>query len=254
MDRYFIIYFVVIILVITGCAKVVDSDCPAELLPTASFQMGARMLHFGGVDTLIETDTVLTSNTVEFIAAEGFTNYRWRIGEDDRIFTDRSVSLVFDEPEAEVRVELIATGIEENPCFPLGNISDTVVKYLTVFPRRKNPIYGTFRGVLLDQPMDTFEVDVFIDPIRREGFHTVNINRGCYPESIPGFSLGLAVKETYKRFVFGDSESFLIGPCFDPRGWYTISPDGQSLRVEYSILDTVNATRRTQKFIGQYVE
>ena len=254
MNQFFFISFVIISLFITGCAKVVESDCLGEILPRASFQMGARVVHFAGIDTLIETDTVLTSNVVEFIANEDFINYRWKIGEEDRVFTDRRVSLIFDEPETAVRVELIATSIEGNPCFPLANPSDTIVKYLTVFPRRKNPIYGTFRGILLDAPLDTFEVEVFIDPKTREGFHTVNINRGCYPESIPGFSIGLLTRETYKRFAFGDTESFLVGPCLDPRGWYTVSPDGRSLRVDYSILDTLSNTRKKQEFIGQYVE
>lgn len=250
----YLCFTVLILLFVTGCAKVVDSDCRGEVLLSASFKIGARMVHFGGVDTLVETDTVLTFNVVEFVAAEGFTDYQWKIGEDDRIFTDRSISLIFDEPETALKIELIAVDSAINPCFPLEIVSDTVVKYLTVFPKRKNPIYGTFRGVLLDDPLDTFEVEVFIDPVTREGFHTVNINKGCYPESIPGISVGLLSKQTYKRIVFGDIESFLIGPCLDPRGWYTVSPDGRSLRVEYSIVDTLNNTRKQQEFIGQYVE
>ena len=254
MKRYFALYFTTIILFVTGCAKVVDSDCPEELLSTINFQMGAQITDFDGVDTLIETDTVISSNRVAFIAAEGYENYRWTIGEDDRIFTDRRVSLIFDEPEVDIRIELIATRVGEDPCFPLANPSDTIVKYLSVFPRRKNPIYGTFRGALLDEPLDTFDVEVFIDPITREGLHTVNINRGCYPESIPGFSIGLLTKQTYKRFAFGDTESFLVGPCLDPRGWYTISPDGRSLRVDYSIVDTINTIRKRQVFIGQYID
>jgi len=127
---------------------------------------------------------------------------------------------------------------------------------LTVFPKRKNPIYGKFKGSLLDDPSDTFDVEVFVDPVKGEGIHTVNINKGCYPESIPGFSIGLSVRQTYKRFVFGDSEAFNIGPCLDPRGWYTVSEDGRSLRVDYTISvdDEQDQSRKHQVFIGRLVE
>ena len=250
----YLIYFLLFIQLITACSKVEDDPCLEKQQPVIDFKMGARIAHFNAVDTLIESDTILAFNKVEFLAPDGFDQYEWKIGRDERVFTDQRFSLIFTQPQEVVVVQLITQSTPDKICFPLDDGRDTLRKYLTIVPKEENPIYGDFHGYLEAAPEDTFTVRIFVDPVSGEGIHTININKGCYPEGIPNISVGLPLTLAYKKIIFGDDENFYIDNCKDPRGWFELDESGQHVVINYTtsieVPNGIDTKREQHKFIG----
>ena len=176
---------------------------------TANFQI----LEMVG-DSLIETDQVLMFNRVQFRSRRRYRSYTWKIGEDQRVFTDPTVTLRFDKDAlGPITVTLIATTNESNSCFPDDNKIDTLTKTFTVISWDKAPITGEYVGTFGQEPTEKQVVEVrYISPfenVRYEpygGFELININKGC----------NLDVKPT----VWGELDRGAYAMYFDGYGTY----------------------------------
>ncbi len=232
----------------TGCDGPEPDPCK-ELEPMSGrFTMGERITNYGGVDTVIVSDTVITENFVVFRADTTYESYEWKIGDDQRTFTTREVSLRFMQPESSVQIRLIAKWKPNQTCFPHDDGVDTVYKYLTVVDKYANPILGTYRGSLANNPSDIFDVTVsrenyfasgcncMADPEYCGCYYTIrNINKGCDP-FLDGV-LGLNISAGYKKLNFTwDKTSCPYFGCRAPDGWVNIDETGKKATIQFSSL------------------
>lgn len=243
---------------LSGCGGDPDPDpCAGKKVMGGSFTMGESISNYGGIDTLIVSDTTITDNVVLFKADSDYVSYEWKIGEDPRVFTTKEVGLRFTEPESSVQIRLIAKWTADKPCFPEDDGVDTVYKYLTVIDRRLNPIVGKYTGALVSDPQNIYTVEIKMNEYFDRTMLS-NINEGCEATSV-----NIETRFGYKIMNLSQSEGtkFYSGPCKDPRGWFFLNQAGTELTGLYSFgngyyyIDdpvTVPETKRFDvKFVGK---
>lgn len=155
---------------------------------SAEFEMGVSFYQHAGKhalgDTFMVSDTVMRGpRAVQFRGPEGYTSYRWKIGLEDREFTEQDFALFFIDADPLVEVRLIVEKKPDATCFPGDDGLDTAYQYLTVLPWDSAAILGSYRGVLASNPRDSLEVrigqhELFLDP----AYFLFNLNPGCMPE------------------------------------------------------------------------
>ena len=105
-------------------------------------------------------DTVLTANDISFEAPEGFSEYSWRIGDDEREFNVRKISFRFLEPWGFLSLRLIVKYPLE--CFNYPKEYDTLYRSIYIKHLYKAKIMGEYLGAHDDNPNDTFSVRIKI--------------------------------------------------------------------------------------------
>lgn len=158
---------------------------PCSNQPTiADFRIDERV-----ADTFLPSSTVLVSSAAKFTASEKYDSVKWIIGKDDRTFSTRSVTLIFDVPE-QVDVTLIGFISSNFQCN--GRIIDTVTKQLLVVDVRQSRLVGSFRGVFTSNPTDTFtfQINQTNDVAWYNDYFIYNFPNNCtipsppYPENV----------------------------------------------------------------------
>ncbi len=216
---------------LAGCP---DPDPPepdpcADAVPIAA---DFTLLEDFYADSLFATDTVLMGNFVHFVANEGYDSVRWRVGFDDRVFTDPSFRLRFLNITGTFPVQLIAWWTPDTLCFPEDPGVDTLQKLLEVVPWENSAVIGTYHGYHQGTPEDTFTVQ-----IAQQGnwYKIYGINPDCTnPDTIAstlGEKIGYTALEINGSGWYGDG-------CLGPQGFATIDESRQQLTVRYTIGDT----------------
>jgi hypothetical protein len=235
----------------TGCNDPEPDPCKEIESLAGSFTMGERITNYGGVDTVIVSDTVITENFVVFRADTTYESYEWKIGDDLRTFTSREVSLRFMQPQSSVQIRLIAKWKPNKTCFPQDDGVDTVYKYLTVVDKKLNPIFGKYEGALVSNPIDFYTVEITANEYF-DRFTITNINKSC--EVINGL---VPMRFGYKIVSISKHETanFYEGLCKNPIGWASIDHAGNQLVALYSVGNgsrtTSETNRSSEKFIGK---
>lgn len=187
------------------------------------------------VDTFArETDTALTIQFVRFSALEKYDSYEWKIGYDERLFTDSTFTLNFALGSVNLGerlpIRFIGKRAPRVDCFPYDDGIDTLVKSLVIVSKYESPILGLYRGVHLDEPADSFDVHIFW---KNEDFLTMtNINRGCAD------TVRKQVSAVYKELgatimTFDANGSYDGGGCEAPEGVLYLSDDRSQITVDY---------------------
>ncbi|MBS1554012.1 MAG: hypothetical protein JSU09_03715 [Bacteroidetes bacterium] len=207
----------------------------------------------GRYDTLLATDTVLMGSTVQFEAKHDSMTYEWKIGEDDRTWNTKKVTLAFRDFYGSVRIRLIGRWSPNVQCFPKDDGVDTVYRTLTVLQDKDNPVFGEYEGYNLSKVSDIFRIKLSPTfPIYPwEGVLT-NINKGCDGAGGPNGEYGWVA---YRRYFFGWGDSTPFGGnCLAPKGALEVSGDGKNVRVNFStITSTTNSKRVKDAFIGKRI-
>ncbi|MFN8359814.1 MAG: hypothetical protein U0264_07855 [Candidatus Kapaibacterium sp.] len=182
-----------------------------------------------------ETDTVLPYNTVEFSAKYPADEYEWKVGFDDRTWTTKTFTLDFHGFSGSVNVRLIAKRKTINKeCTPDDDGIDTVTKTLVVIV--KPAIVGSFRGVNIENPLDTFTISVRSTEYRGQSwFEIINMNKGCY-DTTTASTMFIAI--THKAIIFGNiyTDSLRV-TCWDPQGVAQLYPDRDHIQIVYNVVD-----------------
>lgn len=239
------------ILQFSGCNGDPVNLCENKKQIGGSFTMGERITNYGGVDTLLVSDTVITDNLVLFRADSTYASYEWKIGDDPRLFTTKEVGLLFTSPESSIPIRLIAKWRADTECFPEDDGVDTVYKYLTVINKRDNPIFGTYIGALISNPANTYQVEISADTWF-DTFTLKNINEGCEMSNNH-----LGIRLAFKAISFSEDANtqLYINECKNPKGWLFLSSTGDELVGRYSIGNgsplMLETKRTNEKFIGQ---
>ncbi len=249
-------YLLICLLVLVGCRRDDDPtpDPCAELPARLDFTMSKRFLETADndsrtkIDTLVPDSIFLTWDQIVFTAPEGYRQYEWQVGYDDRTWNTRTFGLIFSNPVEDLPVRLIVRdpiGVGAQ-CLPAG---DTLTRVLNVVPRDQSQLVGQYRGVLVDYPQDTVQVDITYSQDPGIGYKLFGLNPGCDPSRfnghgmVRGYRFGiLAAKSPYDQ-------------CLAPFGWISLEENGQKIRIQYSIVNHVFTAERTPHvFLGHRVE
>jgi hypothetical protein len=231
-----------IIFFMTGCKDPAPGPEPDPCLDAQPFTAHINMYEHVG-DSLIRTDRALLYNVVTFEASAGYT-FRWSIGEDDRNFEGRTVTLRFlEDAVGPVPVRLYVTS-RPNPCVPDDNGLDTVEQVLRIIPWYEAPIIGKYKGQFASRPGEEQVVEIkYISPEEvpeaepHGGFQFLDINKGC----VIDYQLFHRLKRGAMAMGFNAYDNY-IDDCRGPKAWYFLEhPDTLSLECSYA---EVNSTER----------
>jgi hypothetical protein len=241
------------------------NPCKDKLPISADFIIGEQLL---SIDTLIESDTVLTGGTITFKSKGDYQSYEWKIGDDPRVFTTRSVSLFFEKSDFSktLSIKLKVKDSFLASCFPNKGGVDSLTKRIVLLPSYASATFGQYEGSLDEDPTNKYIITVrFCQPGVNGFICTNNIDKGCdnklytsdpYPY-INDFDL------TYRVMRIGSptSTNYLNAAsghplnCNDPRGWLYFKNSLNSVIVEYTTGDYTNQKlpRKKHRFTGKRI-
>lgn len=202
--------------------------------PEANFRMEIEI-----ADTLLPVDTVFNNNLqVQFTASDLYETYHWKVGIDERTWTDQSFGLYFNNTLGDIKVTFIGKRKTIEGCEMVGEeeeIIDTLVRNLHVknlpdpfvYPAPEPYLYeGTWRGVFEDTPEDIFEfkiIDFGPGYSGKRGLKSFNFPQNCAnyevnEETKSWYSPSLG-PQTYKHFGLEINRSLDFIGC---EQWYRV--------------------------------
>ena len=134
----------------------------------------------------ISADTALRGG-LKLVAPEfvgEFRAYEWHIGNDPRVWTTPTLSLLGSNIEGLVAIKLIVRGRPNTKCFPNEVARDTLVKNIYLINPTKVPWLQNFRfrGADDSAPLDTFEMTYYHNPNNDHDYYTNYPIKGCNPQ------------------------------------------------------------------------
>jgi hypothetical protein len=101
---------------------------------------------------------------LSFSTTIAYESYQWQIGNDPRIFTEKSLQMDFrGESEMKIRVRFIGRRKIDSLCFPKDDGLDTLQR--DIYLVDKWPLYGTYRGADTSNPGVYREVRIYRDTV-----------------------------------------------------------------------------------------
>lgn len=203
----------------------------------------------------VAADTVLTWNTVVFAADKKYDSYEWQIGSDARVWHDSLVRLRFEQAEGNVPVTLIVRSTPNSGCFANDDGVDTLRKTLHVAGDWGTArVVGSYKGHNTDTPQESFTFSLEYRDLGNFGRRFVmnNLNPGCTePASDGGPRIDISIG--YRSFQFSSTGWVGMG-CDDPEGVAVLQGDGDSIVVQYTLIDRNDIAKRIPKtFVGKRV-
>ncbi len=208
-------------------------------------------------DSLVATDSVLIYSVVSFEPIIAYDTYQWTVGEDERTFTEPTVTLRFtEESEGTILVRLIAKG-KANPLVKDDDGIDTVAHTFHVIPWSEAPIIGKYQGYFASQPDDKTQVvevryispqeDPSTEPFG--GFELINVNQGCELTR----NSGVVQLSRGARACNFDAYQNFIGKCTGPDAWLKLQ-SSDTLNIDYSYGELGSSNRFKDQFTGVRVK
>lgn len=216
-------------------------------------------------DSLVETNQVLMYNFATFEAVGEYDSYEWQIGDDERVFTGKKVSLLFLDHLAGLRipVRLTVKGQPDRSCFPTGKSVDTLTKSFTVIRYEQAPIVGRYEGYFGSDQNTKEVVEVkYVSPEEVPvsepfgGFDLTNINRGCNTTGIliNNFSVWNSIDRGSRalRFDAYRGASVYVYDCQAPEAWLRLRGN-DTLVVNFSTGQLGSTVRNKDHFVGSRI-
>lgn len=245
--------------IITACEKENPQIDPcAETIPiTADFLIQENV-----GDSLVVTESVLLYNSVTFQATRSASSYTWKIGEDERTFTEPIVQLHFlDDAVGEIFVQLVVEGSPNTECFPEDDGIDTLVRTFHVIEWNDAPIIGKYEGYFESKPEKKDEiVEVKYTSPEEDpkagpygDFELYNINKGCnlVPQEYNA-SVWVREKRGARAFRFdanyGGTVNYLYN-CDAPNAWLNLY-SSDTLVIDFTYSSPERDKRLEDRFIG----
>ena len=107
--------------------------------------------------------TFNTGATVYFRALnKNMASYEWKVGTDDRVWTDSEFHLGFDGYEGSVTIRLVTTVTDNNSCLNEVEMRDTSYQTFNVIQLEPytSPIFGEYQGINTTSPNDIYSLVV----------------------------------------------------------------------------------------------
>jgi hypothetical protein len=245
---------------LTSCDRSTEPD-PCSLLEPASadFIVGES---FFGTDTVINSDTIRRGRSIIFkaLGRKGkemdYETYEWKIGNDPRVFTQKVVSLLFNDAN-EIQPLTVTLTVKDQVlagCFPDGGGQAVLTKQYVLVPRSTSVVFGDYEGALDENPNEKFIVSVRI--CQFGDICTVNINRGCNNHADPPLSGSRIRPEIAYRAMFIDSGTTFFEGCDNPKGWLYFGKSINDVIIQYTTSDPANRTgpRKRHRFTGRRIK
>ncbi len=243
------VFIMIVSLLLSGCHDDPKPDPCKDKTPTsARFVIGERFT-YNKFDTLIVSDTVLNEQFISFEAQDENETFEWKIGEDTKVLTGKKVSLWFAASSGgfslpyTTTVRLIVKKTPNTTCFPKDDGVDTVTQQFTVIGRDKNPLVGTYSGVLKSAPSNIFEIKISYLPyvVGPDGdiyspfpqFSVSSLVQGCNSQYWWWANVGMTFGYRWARL--SDIGSTFKNECRPIRGWIFIDKKGE-ITIPYSLL------------------
>ncbi len=244
------IFGILLVFSLFGCNGCRDCDDPANIDCSnydpcyGEFEANAEFGVFkrrSGTDTTFwfddPTDDTIYSELpvfrlVYFKSKHTMDSVKWKVGLDPTIYTDNIFAVNFPADAGLIHITQIAFHQSKEGCFSANDGIDTVkhsvyLKKIDSFQQR--PLCCDFKGVLMDNPNDTFVVKLY-DPTLPGGIALPDV--GPY-EIITGFT----------TFV-GDIKHY----ANEPKLFGKLQSDRKTLIIDYSYLK--NGSRVEKQFVG----
>lgn len=216
------------------------------------------------LDTLMQSDTVYTDNDIFIKANENYSNIKWKIGNDPRLFMSSTVNLRFSDPEL-INISIKALSFNQS-CNTEEKEYSNVLAVLPNDGSKVSPLVGDYVGYNADNPKDTFSVKIKYWFGQRynwwsNGAYSVeNLPKG-YLDSTQNWNgyqrpevTGIIASTGYKNLAIDKSGNLL---SLGIKGYASLrSGIRDSLLFTYSIIDTAALNRSGQlvylqkKYIG----
>jgi hypothetical protein len=232
--------------------------CQAEKLPTNNDLKIEESI----LTNKFETDTVMTSNRINFSVPEKYTSYEWSLSGSSQKWTTPTFGIVFLSDIGSYEVTLIGKRPPKTACFATDDGIDTLKRTFVVLPHETSPIIGAFEGTH-EGETEKFTVTIAYDKVVSldgsstfEGYHIKNINKGCVLGGPIYPNVGLQIYHGGNAFEMNYANVFDVQyNCFGPvaKGYL----EGRNkLIVEYTYADMTQPfgpngrPRLSKKFIG----
>lgn len=224
-------------------------------------------------DTVFDVDSVLAAidnshsnshNLTQFIPSGNYDRYIWYIQDNDREFEGKVYGQIWGKFTGTVKVRLI--GIDTTDEYNCRNgkiLIDTVYKTLTILPYDQSQMLGTFRGVNLDKPLDTFNIviDYWFNKLYNDiGYRINNLPKGCTdPPTLTANNISMKPTVGYRVLYLSETQSghFVGGNCKGAQGQLVYDTKSNLLIANYSIMENYidgelnpDFTRFKKTFIG----
>ena len=272
--KYYSILF--LILLVYSCERYPDTPVVPPINPcdTINQKLDFQIweIPINCCDTVFNVDTVLSSlpetfsnsnNLTQFIPSGNYDRYIWYIQDNDRDYEGKIYGQFWGQFTGTVKIRLI--GIDTTDEYNCRNgkiLIDTVYKSLTIIPYDQSQMLGTFRGVNLDKPKDTFDiiVDFWKDKNGRIGYRINNLPDGCTdPPNSSAPTISMRPTVGYRLLYLSSSESgyFVGGNCKGAQGQLVYDTKSNTLIANYSVMENyivgapkIDRTRFNKTFIG----
>jgi hypothetical protein len=194
------------------CTDITNPDCEnynpcygRTTKPNADFaahQWGSPGYRCYG-DTLFADGTL--GWTAVFRAADTTqkgTTYKWKVGNDPRVFTDKTIFLPFGQEviHTTIPVQLIVSRPSDAAC--LKTVSDTITKSFYFVGLAETKVWGKYRGYLKSKPNEIFEINWYTNPADEQHYLDNPTNKGCRIQLSNIFAFG------YKEMFVEDSRPY----------------------------------------------
>jgi hypothetical protein len=146
------------------------NPCHDQQATSADFQTACVVRRDKYKTITSQEDTFYLGTSIVFTALqEDALSYEWKIGDDDRTFTEQEFSLDFNPSDSvslfnrPVPIRLIVTRTPNTACFPTDDGIDTLIKYIYFVSRHEivhKKFVGTWVGSLETKPDDIYEIEI----------------------------------------------------------------------------------------------
>lgn len=202
-------------------------------------------------DTLLVSNVALTSSSVTFKASEKYDSVNWTIGNDERVFKEKQVSLIFENPEL-IKITLI--GFINSAYHFSGRKIDTVVKQVEIRNARNSFIVGRYKGIRTSNPSDTFTIEIkqVNDLTWYNEYFIYNFPNGCTVWSPPyPMNTGYLISAGAKHFRIRNDLPAIRECLFEVSGVGSLK-NNDSLILDFKFREMQNEPQlTTDKFIGK---
>ncbi len=216
--------------------------CVDEIAPDAGFHFYREFYDRSDAIYVPIRDTIYNFSTgggslVIFMADDNrMDTYEWSIGFDPRVFTGSRVPLRFTNIDGELSTTLTVQKEIKEECSLEENVTNTKsIHFKVVEDVNDFPIFGSYKGVNEDSPLDTFTVDIVLNVLGK----IKNLPMDCTNP------LGVTIFLTGRTFYIENQYS-----CDKPAGTGYLEEGNQKLVIDYSIESGEDGERVSKRFIG----
>ncbi len=235
------------------CTDAANPDCPnydpclmAKVANAEFVILDSLRYYSSDFGAALPVDTMWTFAAIHFRALHENDTYEWKVGTDNRVFTQREFKLDFySDAIGNIPVRLITTRKSQPDCISGDDGRDTfyrnlfLVDYLANY--QKIPIFGSFKGYNEDQKDSVFTIKIFNTEFKDFGIY--GFPKGCYDEKITGVYQDMI--PSWKGFV---ATPFACTFFMDAVG--RLQPDNKTLIIDYNTRENSSAPRVYRRFIG----